>query len=97
MPGPLPSGGGAWGRASCNAQRVVVVPPGEPGAIARAIELLLADPRRRRQMGTASRQRVLEWFQLPQMVRAWEDLFASLTAAAVQGEEEGRRNHAQDD
>lgn len=75
----------------------LLVPPGEPGAIARAIELLLADPRRRRQMGTASRQRVLECFQLPQMVRAWEDLFASLTAAAAQGEEEGRRNHAQDD
>lgn len=75
--------------AVIDGQTGLLVPPGEAGAIADALERLLADPRRRRQMGAASHQRVLECFQLPQMVQTWEALYESLAGAADRQEGKG--------
>ena len=41
---------------------LVVGAPGDPGVLAEAIRALLADPKRRRRMGRASRARAKEYF-----------------------------------
>jgi len=46
----------------------LVVPPGQPLALAAAIQRLLADPERRRQLGAAGQKRACKEFTLAQMV-----------------------------
>lgn len=46
----------------------LVVPPGQPQALAAAIQRLLADPERRRQLGAAGQERACKEFTLVQMV-----------------------------
>ncbi len=50
-------------------QTGLVVPPNDPSALAAAINKLLADPKRRAQMGERGRKRVREEFSSPAMVR----------------------------
>ena len=58
----------------------VLVPPGDPGALARAVDALLADPDRRKQLGLAARQRAVERYSLQRSLDAtlalWRDLGA---------------------
>ncbi len=44
----------------------LLIPPRDPHALARSIEMLLADPSLRERMGKAARQRILNHF-------TWED------------------------
>ena len=56
----------------------VVVPPGDPDALARAIGDLLADPDRRQAMGVAARRRVAEAFSTARMVDDLEAVYRDL-------------------
>jgi glycosyltransferase involved in cell wall biosynthesis len=58
----------------------VLVAPEDPGALAGAVDALLADPDRRRQLGLAARQRAVERYSLERSLDAilalWRDLGA---------------------
>ena len=60
----------------------LLVPPGDPHALAAAIERLLDDPALRRRLGTAGRTRVSEHFDLASARRAHLDLYRALLADA---------------
>jgi len=64
----------------------LLVPPGDPGAMADAIGSLAEDPARRNNMGVAARRRAEAVFALDVMIREYERLYLSLgthTGAAV--------------
>jgi glycosyltransferase involved in cell wall biosynthesis len=64
-----------------------VVPPSDPEALATALEALLADPARRKEMGAAGRDRVGQIFSTPAYVEGVLRLYAEQvagTAALVQ-------------
>jgi sugar transferase (PEP-CTERM/EpsH1 system associated) len=64
----------------------LLVPPGNPGALADAIGSLVDDPVRRGSMGAAARRRAESVFALDVMIREYERLYLSLgtrTGAAV--------------
>jgi glycosyltransferase involved in cell wall biosynthesis len=65
----------------------VLVPAGEPAALARAVDALLADPARRRLLGHAARQRAVRQCSLDRSVGAilalWQDLGASPAASTA--------------
>lgn len=56
----------------------LLVPPSDPGSLARAILELLSRPERARRMGRAGRGRLESLFSLETMVRAWENLYVEL-------------------
>lgn len=56
----------------------LLVPPGDPEALAKTIETLLADPDRARAMGRAGRQRVIDHFDIRTTVRRTEALYEEL-------------------
>ncbi|HLE98288.1 MAG TPA: glycosyltransferase family 4 protein [Gaiellaceae bacterium] len=56
----------------------LLVPPEDPAALARAIELLLADSDLRRRLGEQGRRLVLERFTAAHMTRAFESLYDEL-------------------
>jgi len=58
----------------------LLVAPGEPTELARALEQLLADPAEGRRMGEAGRRRVREAFDLEQMVSKIEAIYRDLIA-----------------
>ena len=53
----------------------LLVPPRDPGALANAMSLLLADPQKARVFGAAAKQRVMTEFSLERMVRQTENLY----------------------
>ena len=53
----------------------LLVPPGESGRLAEAIQSLLGDPDRRREFGRAGRRRFLERFTVDKMVEGLTDLY----------------------
>ena len=55
-----------------------LVPPSDASAIARAVEVLLADPQKRISMGDAGRCRAREVFSLPRYVTEFEELYDAL-------------------
>ena len=59
----------------------LLVPPGDPGALASALEQVLANPDRRREMGIAGSQRVRADFCIDRAVRAHVELYEALTTA----------------
>ncbi len=58
----------------------LLVPSGEPHALALAIAELLADPARRAQMGARARQRRRTEFDIDTLIRRLEDLYLELLA-----------------
>ncbi len=58
----------------------ILVPPGDPDALASTVLELLSDRERAQQMGLAARQRVQERFTAQQMAAQMQELLASLAA-----------------
>jgi len=58
----------------------LLVPPGEPPALAEAIATLLADPELRRVMGEAGRKRVHPAYSVERLVRDIDRLYSDLVA-----------------
>ena len=58
----------------------VLVPPGEPRALAEAMVTLLADPERRRDMGEAGRKRAHPAFSAERLVQDMDQLYTELLA-----------------
>jgi glycosyltransferase involved in cell wall biosynthesis len=58
----------------------ILVPPGDPDALADALVTVLGGAERRRAMGEAARRRVEERFDIRPVVREIEDLYLSLLA-----------------
>ena len=56
----------------------IIVPPGDAGALARGMTLLLEDPERAAEFGEAARRRVAQRFSIEQMVRETEALYLRL-------------------
>lgn len=59
----------------------VLVPPGDPVALAGACVDLLADPARRRRLGAAARARALRLYTVDTVRRAYTHLYREVTAA----------------
>jgi len=57
-----------------------LVPPGDPGALSRAIEALLCDPDRRREMGRLAREAVYPKYSDAALIDRMDDLYSSLLA-----------------
>ncbi len=62
----------------------VLVPPGDPAALARAIQALAADPQRRQLMGAEARRRADQCFNAVHQSRLLEDLLLSVSRDAPQ-------------
>ncbi|MBI4560759.1 MAG: glycosyltransferase, partial [Candidatus Rokubacteria bacterium] len=56
----------------------LLVPPGNPGALAEAIVTLLADPERRRDMGEAGRKRVHPAFSASRLLADIDHVYSAL-------------------
>lgn len=61
----------------------LVVSPHDTGALARAVNALLADPERRRRMGDAGRRRVREQFHLEQMASRTIEVYREALLASA--------------
>ena len=59
----------------------VLVPPGDPAALAAAIRLLLDEPARRLALGAAARQRYLDRYPITHMASAWADAWRTIVVA----------------
>jgi glycosyltransferase involved in cell wall biosynthesis len=59
----------------------LLVAPGDPAALADAIESLMRDPELRRRMGDAARTRIREHFSLAEMTRKVEQVFDDASSA----------------
>jgi glycosyltransferase involved in cell wall biosynthesis len=51
-----------------------LVPPGNPRALARAVEAALKDPPEARRRAAAAKERVAEKFRVESMIKAWEEI-----------------------
>jgi glycosyltransferase involved in cell wall biosynthesis len=58
----------------------LLVPPGEPGALAEAISELLSHPQRAAEMGMSGKERVTKQFGLDRMVRETQGVYEELLA-----------------
>jgi glycosyltransferase involved in cell wall biosynthesis len=63
-------------------QHGILVPPGEPAELARAMLLLCRNPETRASMGAAARERSGRQFGLPRMVEAYDALYRTAIAAS---------------
>jgi starch synthase len=61
----------------------LLTPPGDPGALAAALNVLLSDPGRAAALGGAGRQRALAEFSWAQIAAQTAELYATLAAAAA--------------
>ena len=61
----------------------LLTPPGDPGALAAALNALIADPVRAAELGRAGRERALAEFGWAQIAAQTAELYAALAAAAA--------------
>jgi glycosyltransferase involved in cell wall biosynthesis len=61
----------------------LVVPPGDPAALATGLLALLRDPDRRRSLGQAAARRARSHFPLDRMLRAYHQLYTDITPAPL--------------
>jgi glycosyltransferase involved in cell wall biosynthesis len=59
----------------------ILVPPGDPGALAHALGSLLDDPARREALGAAARRRIESHFPLTRMLDAYETVLRASIAS----------------
>jgi glycosyltransferase involved in cell wall biosynthesis len=69
---------GGNAEAVVNGETGLVIPPGDPGAVAAALTSVFADPARLQSMGRAARRRVEEHFSLQRMCAAHTQQYAAL-------------------
>ncbi len=69
---------GAVPEVAVDGREALLVPPGDSGALARALAELAASPERRRELGTRARRRVESAFRARDAAAAHERLFARL-------------------
>ncbi|MFD9487776.1 glycosyltransferase family 4 protein [Streptomyces sp. NPDC059991] len=67
--------------AGPDGETCLAVPPGEPGALAAALNRLLADPELRARLGAAGRERVLDRFTWARAAEGTAELYRSAIAA----------------
>lgn len=72
---------GGTSEAIADGETGIVVPPGESGALARAVIALLDDPSLRTRMGAAGRRRVAKLFSIDRMAHNMQALYARLIDA----------------
>lgn len=65
----------------------LIVPPADPGALARALHRLVNDRALRTQLGEAAQLRHAEQFQLHHMVRGYESLYTELLPQSAHAEQ----------
>jgi glycosyltransferase involved in cell wall biosynthesis len=63
----------------------LVVPPGDPAALATGLLALLRDPDRRRSLGQAAARRARSHFPLDRMLRAYHQLYTDIAPAPLRG------------
>jgi glycosyltransferase involved in cell wall biosynthesis len=68
----------------------LLVPPRQPDVLARALLEVIDDPERRTAMGKTARQRVVERFSFPNIMRRYEELYVELLAPGRVGAARGR-------
>lgn len=61
----------------------LLAPPGDPGALARAIAAMLADPARAQAMGRAARDRAERAYAMDRMVRETQAMYETLVAGGA--------------
>ena len=61
----------------------LLVPPGDPAAVATALTVLLRDPARRCALGMAAARRARGWYPVDLMLRAYRRLYADAVAPAA--------------
>jgi len=61
----------------------VLVPPGDPAALAAALDVLLSDPARARSLGERARQRAAAEYDVSHMVRCYRCVYDRLVARAT--------------
>jgi glycosyltransferase involved in cell wall biosynthesis len=66
----------------------LIVPPGDPLALADALEQLISDPIRRGRMGSAARQQAIQKFTVQQVNTATLAIYSKVLGKAVTSEEE---------
>jgi glycosyltransferase involved in cell wall biosynthesis len=69
---------GAVPEMVADGREAILVPPGDPGALARALALLAGSPARRREMGARARRRVEETYRIEATVEQTERLYDEL-------------------
>jgi glycosyltransferase involved in cell wall biosynthesis len=69
---------GGTGDVVVDGETGLLVPPGDPAALAAALDRLIQDPELRRTMGTASQRRARSRFSAQQMVERTQALYAEL-------------------
>jgi glycosyltransferase involved in cell wall biosynthesis len=62
----------------------IVVPPGDPIAMAEAIGQFVANSDRRKKMGEKARQRIIDHFEITKMVNEYEDLLLEVNRINVE-------------
>ena len=74
---------GAIPEVVADGREALLVPPGDPGALGRALADLVAAPSRRREMGALARRRVEESFRIEGTAAALGRLYGELLAGAA--------------
>ncbi|MFI1100130.1 glycosyltransferase family 4 protein [Streptomyces melanogenes] len=75
--------------AGPDGQTCLAVPPGEPGALAAALNRLLADPELRARLGAAGRERVLDRFTWARAAEGTAELYRSAIGRSAAGKPTG--------